>query len=197
VTDILPGPLTIISRAIEARLQDVLPPAVFTYRWLPAKMDKTVWDLLIQRCPSVSLEFVGFERAETSAQLYGTGVWNVWLALKNARGTEAVLFGDSLGQGALLVQQVAMVALHAMVVKGAGTVLVVKALPMALEGRDDPNTYVVRLTLMVERVEILPVSVLSGNIIGGATLATEVISWSFGDSGEIDQTDIINNTGTS
>jgi hypothetical protein len=199
VSDLLPGPLATASRAIEARLKDVMPPARFTYRWLPAKMDKTVWDLLIQRCPSVSLEFAGFERLETAATLIGTAVWNVWLAIENKNSAEAALFGDRLGQGALAVLQVALVALHGLVVPGCGTVLAVKAEPVALKDRDDPGIYVACLTLRIDRIGIDLSEVLTDAVINAGTLTTEIIAWSFGDSGTTAQTDTdttISNTGT-
>jgi hypothetical protein len=195
--EILPGPLTTLSRAIEARLMQVMPPSQFTYQWLPAKLDRTVWDLIIRRCPSVSLEYVGFERAETAATLMGTGIWRVWLAVKNISSAEAALFGDSLApHGALIVHQVAMVALHGMIVKGAGTVLVVKAEPSTSRDRDDPGIYVICLTLAVERLNIAGTAVLTGGIASPDIWASEEITWSFGDSGEVDQVDIITNTGT-
>jgi hypothetical protein len=198
VSDILPGPITIISRAIEARLRQVMPPNKFTYQWLPAKMDKTVWDLLIRRTPSVSLEYLGFERAENASTLMGTALWNVWLAVKNIRSAEAGLFGDDLTpQGALIVHQVAMVALHGMVVPGAGTVVVVKAEPASLKDRDDPGVFTVFITLKVDRLGIALTDLLGADIINAGTVLTEVISWSFGDSAEIVQTDTITNTGTS
>ena len=195
--EILPGPLTCISRAIEARLKLVLPPNVFTHRWLPAKMDLKVWELLIHRCPSVSLEYAGFEKAENTSGLIGTGIWNIWLAVKNASSAEGGIFGDSLApHGAMMVHQAAMVALHGMNVKGAGSVVVVKAEPLALKDRDDPGIYVVCVTVKADRIEIAGDAVLTGGLADPGTLTTEVINWSFGDSGVIDQTDTIISTGT-
>jgi hypothetical protein len=212
VIDLLPGPLAKISRQIEARLKVGLPPEKFTYRWLPAKMDAKVWDMLIQRCPAISLEYVGFKKAVNTSGLIGVGIWNVWLAVKNARSAEDCLFGDTVSpHGAMIVHQVAMLLLHGMRIKGAGTMTVVEADPVAFLERDNPDVYVVRLTVQVEQVTITAASLFAGDITAAATLLdgdiqtmgtllTEQISWTFGSGDAVAQVDLdrdnITNTGT-
>ena len=199
MSDILPGPLVLLSRAIECRLKDVLPTRQFTHQWLPAKMDKGVWDQMVRRCPAVSYEYVGLHDVQGSAYLIGTGVWNVWLATKNASSAEAGLFGDALTpQGSLAVQQVAMAALHGRVVPGAGTITVAKAEPVGFLDRDDPGVTMVCVTLHAVRLDISLSSVLAADIINAGTLLTEGVKWGFGPADAIVQTDTdtYNTTGT-
>lgn len=193
--EVLPGPIGTMSRAIAERLKAVMPPEQFGHQWLSAKLDKSVWEQIIRRCPSVSLEYLGYTRIENTSALTGKALWRIWVTVMNSRSAEALLLGDGRAAGAMQLHQVAMVALHGMTVKGAGTLLVAQAEPVAFEGREDPGIFVVAITVNVEKMNISADEVLSGDILNSGTLLRNDIDWIFGDGTVVAQSDF-ETTGT-
>ncbi|HQU16627.1 MAG TPA: hypothetical protein PLO69_11070 [Gammaproteobacteria bacterium] len=178
---VLPGPIATASYAIAGRLKYVFPEDKFPFRWLPAQMTKTVWETLIQRSPSVNVQWAGFRRAENSAALIGMALWNIYLPVKNNRDAGDLLLGDKFGLGALAVAQVAMAALHGMSLfqngQRSGTLVVTDCQNVVFEERDDPGVMVPCVTVAQHGMQIHVADVMTADIFDPAMPAGSTIAW--------------------
>jgi hypothetical protein len=190
------GPLELTARAIRARLELVFPPRVFTHSWMPARVDKDVWERLIQRLPLVAIGFNRFHRPETFSALTVQSEWSVYVATRNPRSEEALLFGDDFAPGSLSLIQVSAAILHGCTLPGLGSIQVSSATAAFIEDRADPSLGIGAIELTVKTDLSLP-NLLTGDGITPVNLTTQTIQWTFGADPGVDLTDTITNTGTS
>jgi hypothetical protein len=190
------GPLEQIAKAIKARLELAFPPKVFTHRWMPARVDREVWRRLTERLPLVAIGFNRFHRAQTTGALNVLSDWSVYVATKNERGQEGLLFGDDFAPGQLSLIQVAAAILHGFTLPGLGSIQVNDAASAFIEEGQDPNLGVGAIELTV-KADLSLANLLTGDDLTPATLAMQQIQWTFGADTGADLTDTITNTGTS
>lgn len=176
-----PGPLEKAGRAIEARLKLVCPPTVFDHHWVPARVDSAVWQQLTRKPPFVGIGFNRFGRGEGHAQLFGPAEFTVFCAIANPSGTEARLFGDTIGPGVLTVAQVIAVALHAMLIPGIGTVQVGEISHAYVDGLNADNLAMATIDLTVKGIGIEVGDMLAGDLLTPTTPIRTEIDWRFTD----------------
>ena len=183
------GPLEQTARAIRARLELVFPSNIFTHRWMPARLDKDVWDALCQRMPLVAIGFNRFHRPETTSALTVLSEWSVWTATQNVAGQEAVLFGDRFSPGQFSLMQVAASVLHGHTIPGLGSIQVNDGAPVVIENYQQANQAVSGISLTI-KTDLSLRTLLSGDGITPADL-TQHIQWSFDGCASVAVTDII------
>ncbi len=142
VQAIMPGPLNIIGRALQARLEAAFPLRLFQHDFVPAKLDAKAWGKLTSRTPFIGLGWNDVEPTRDASRLFdGFSAWSVFLVSKNNYSVGARYFGDAQGQqdapGLFAMTQVAIAVLHGMKVPNVGSVSVVRASNAYGEGWDE------------------------------------------------------------
>lgn len=142
VQAIMPGPLNIIARALQARLQAAFPLSLFQHDFVPAKLDAKAWAKLTTRTPFIGLGWVEVAPVRDVGRLFtGESIWSVFLVAKNNYSIGARYFGDAQGQqdapGLFAMTQVAIAVLHGMKIQGVGSVSVTRASNIYGEGWDE------------------------------------------------------------
>lgn len=142
VQALLPGPMHIIGRAIQARLQAAFPLTLFQHSVVPAKLDAKAWAKLTSVTPFIGLGWNEMSPARDAGRLFdGQSTWSVFLVAKNNFSVGDRYFGDTQGQqnapGLFAMTQVAIAVLHGMSVPEIGTVMVARASNAYGEGWDE------------------------------------------------------------
>lgn len=185
-----PGPLAEIGRALQGRLALAFPPNLFTFQWMPARVDRAVWNKLIRGPRTIGLGFNRFDDPQMTGLLSAISHWSVYLMTKNESGSEALMFGDKLAPGFFALAQVGAAMLHGHTIKGIGTVQVTECANSFIEDYGDDGLAIATIELKV------PVCLSLGSVLGGdglkpADLTGQTIQWSF-DGTTVAQTDITN-----
>lgn len=142
VQAIMPGPLNLIGRALQARLQAAFPLSLFQHDFVPAKLDAKAWGKLTSRTPFVGVGWNDVAPSREAGRLFsGFSGWSVFLVAKNNYSIGARYFGDLQGQqdapGLFAMTQVAVAILHGLKIPAVGSVAVVRASNAYGEGWDE------------------------------------------------------------
>ncbi|MBS3025346.1 hypothetical protein [Acidiphilium multivorum] len=120
VAGIPDGPLPGIGRSIQARLQQVFPPAKFEFGIVPANVTAKQWNKLTVRTPFIGLGWTMMQDRTESPLFKGICAWNVFIAVMNERGLKERYFGDAQAPGLLHLAQIAVAAVNGMKTTDAG-----------------------------------------------------------------------------
>lgn len=187
------GPLAKAGEAIRARLELAFPPAKFEHHWMPARLDREVWEQLTRRTPMIAVGFNGFRKPETISSLNVISEWSVYVTTKNPSGQRNVLFGDKLAPGQLDLAGIGAAILHGFTIPAIGTIQVQSVANAMVEDYKEAGLSITAIELAVP-VDLSLAKVLRGAGLRPETLTGEAIQWSF-DGATV--TDDITNTGTS
>ncbi|MHB1305348.1 MAG: hypothetical protein ACYCZB_18130 [Acidiphilium sp.] len=142
VQAIMPGPLGLIGRALQARLQAAFPLEQFEHNVVPAKVDVKDWRMLTRRTPFVGLGWNDLmPDHDGGGPFVGASNWSVFLATVNQGSIGARYFGDAAGQqwapGLFAMIQVGVAVLHGLTLPRLGSVRVSRASNVFVEGWDE------------------------------------------------------------
>ena len=117
------GPVAIMHRALQVRLQAAFPSPQFQHRTAPPRFTPQEFARFTERAPVVGLGWVNMKPMEGRAvrpRIWsGRANWVVFLVVKNPR-VEALVLGDGLGPGLMGMLAVAAAALQGHSIGGIG-----------------------------------------------------------------------------
>ena len=143
VQPIGPGPLALIARALQARLQLVFPATRFQHDIVPAKITPEIWKQLLRRTPFIGLGWNAVSNQLDGRLFEGLSSWSVFLVIKNPASVPARYFGDTQGAGLFLLTQAAIGVLNGYTIEGFGSVRVRQAGNVYAESWDDDAAAVI------------------------------------------------------
>ncbi len=143
VQPIGPGPLALIARALQARLQLVFPATRFQHDIVPAKITPEIWKQLLRRTPFIGLGWNAVNNGLDGRLFEGLSSWSVFLVVKNPASVPARYFGDTQGAGLFLLTQAAIGVLNGYTIEGFGSVRVRQAGNVYAESWDDDAAAVI------------------------------------------------------
>ncbi len=132
VQPITPGPLGLVARALQARLQLVFPVTRFQHDLVPAKVTAETWKALLKRTPFIGLGWNAVNEGGTLNEFDGRSHWSVYIVLKHAT-VEGQFFGDAQNAGIFQLAAAAVGVLHGFTIPRLGSVLVTQAASIASE----------------------------------------------------------------
>lgn len=181
------GPLGAIGAALQARLKLLFPPAKFTHKWVPPKLNERGWKMLTERTPLIGLSFDQFERQETGRMATGRSEWSVLCVTRNERSTEARFLGDEFAPGILALLQVATAGLHGMTIAGQGSVQFERVHAAVTEEFDDSDLAMARAIFSIGHAITLK-ELVGGEATDPNTILTRALTWHFDDGTVADTT---------
>jgi hypothetical protein len=173
-----PGPLETIALALRDRLIVAFPENKFDHQFVPPRVSKKQWDVLLRRPPFIGIGWMELDpKRMAGARSFNAEVqFNVTLVTVNQSGVKAGLLGDTLAPGIMRMVGAAIGILHGYTFPDIGSVSVMRAVAATSDEWENDNLFAASLDLSIGLS--MPLSSVFEAIPADA-LSTTSIQWAF------------------